>query len=187
MSRLVVFAAATLALIGFTAPQAIAQDVGGDAVSSSISGPVPNPALPYSTSEVTFTFSTDGADSSRVGASLFFTNGAGSYSVVTVDPTLTGCSLDPSLRLFTCDWNPAGAGSVDITLRINVGPTAKVGGMWDVNSVVGDGVDQSVELSIVAAPTTTTTTTTVAPAPTTTVVADNAAAGAGEAKLGIAG
>jgi hypothetical protein len=189
MRRFFVLTAATLALVGFTAPQAIAQDVGAAAVSSSISGPVPNPAFPDSTSEVTFTFTTDGADSLWVSASLFATNGAGNYSVVKVDPSLTGCSMDPSLRAYGCDWNPTGAGSVEITLQINVGPTANVGGMWDVNSAIDHSVDQSVDLSIVAAPTTTTTTT-VAPAPTTTAVAGNAgtgAAGAGEAKLGITG
>ena len=99
---------------------------------------------------------------------------------------LTNCALDSTLRAFNCDWNPAGAGQVVITLTVDVSPETPAGSSFGVGSAVGNTFDQFTDLDIVAATTSTTTSTTTTTTTTTTtpqVPAPTAAQGDGETAL----
>jgi hypothetical protein len=157
-----------VALVVMTAPlPAGAQDVDPAAVTSTVSI-TPNPTNPGVNATATFTFSTDGPDSVRIGAGLLGTNGNGTFTDNGQVPELTNCVMDPTLRAFNCDWNPSGPGQVMITLTVNVSSETPPGSSFEVGSGIGNSFDQTTNLQILAATTTTTMSTTTTTTTTTT-------------------
>lgn len=117
---------AAAALFGTTPANAQTPDFSGTLV---VSPPATSPSsTATATAVVTPLFD---AGPSLVRVTLTNTGGAGTFSIVSATPGLTGCALSGSDRIVICSWDVQIAdGPQTLVLTINVDATAVIGSVW---------------------------------------------------------
>ncbi len=127
MRRLALAAAlAAAALVGTTPASAQTPDFSGTLVVS----PATTPPSSTATATAVVTPLVD-AGPSVVRVTLTNTGGAGTFSIVSATPELTGCALSGSDRIVICSWDVQVAdGPQTLVLTINVDAAAVIGSVW---------------------------------------------------------